>query len=231
MGIIWAYRLFFSTNSEDTTKWIKLIAYWVIWIMIILSAQYIWTIIFQDLFQSWNATGINWVNLAITLYEKIAYPFIKIIIYLALGALFLILAWKTFSFITSWDGSAQKKAWTMIWWSALSMLIIIWAKQIVEAIYGKQEQVMNQSAQTLWEIWTWILADKSIPILYTVINWVMWLTSLVVLVIILVQTFEILMNPDKADNRQRIWKSILYIFIGILIIWAGYLITNFVVIN
>jgi hypothetical protein len=59
----------------------------------------------------------------------------------------------------------------------------------------------------------------------------MWLTSLVVLIIILVQTFEILMNPDKAENRQKIWKSILYIFIGILIIGSWYLITNFLIIN
>lgn len=231
IGMIWAYKLFFSSSAEETTKWVQLIAYWILWIIIILSARYIWSVIFEDLFQFWNATGINWVDLAMQLYEKIAYPFIKIIVYLALGALFLVLAWKTFSFITSGDGSAQKKAWTMIAWSTVSMLIIIWAKQIVEAVYGKQAQVMNESAQTLWEIWSWILADKSIPILYSVINRVMWLTSLIVLIIILVQTFEILMNPDKADNRQRIWKSIIYIFIGILIIWAGYLITNFLIIN
>lgn len=231
MWILWAYRLLFSSSSEETTKWIQLVAYWVIWIIIILSARYIWTVIFQDLFQSWNPTAINGVELSMMLYQKIAYPFIKIAVYLALWALFLVLAWKTFSFITSWDWSAQKKAWTIIAWSTIAMLIIIGSKQIVEAIYGKQAQVMNESAQTLWEIWTWILADKNIPILYSVINRVMWLTSLVVLIIILIQTFEILMNPDKADNRQRIWKSILYIFIWILIIWAGYLITNFVVIN
>jgi len=206
MGIIWAYKLFLSTNAEETTKGIKLIIYWVIWIMIMLSARYIWNIIFQDLFQSWNITWLTWVDLAMQIYEKIAYPFIKITIYLALWVLFVILAWKAFSFIANEDWLAQKKAWAMI-------------------------GLMNESAQTLGEIWSWILADKSIPILYTVINRVMWLTSLVVLVIILVQTFEILMNPDKADNRQRIWKSILYIFIGILIIWAGYLITNFVIIN
>jgi hypothetical protein len=59
----------------------------------------------------------------------------------------------------------------------------------------------------------------------------MGLTALIVLIIILVQTFEILTNPDKAENRQKIWKSILYIFIGILIIGAWYLITNFLIIN
>jgi len=37
----------------------------------------------------------------------------------------------------------------MIARSTISMLIIIASKQIVEAIYGKQNEVMNESAQTL----------------------------------------------------------------------------------
>ncbi len=232
--LIWVigwYRLFFSTSVEETTKWTQLILYWVIGIIIILSSRYMGTVIFEEMFQSWDAVWINWVDLAMQIYEKIAYPFIKIAVYLALWILFLLLAWKAFTFMTNTDGTAQKKAGTMIGRSAISMLIIMWAKQIVEAVYGKQAEVMNTSAQTLGEIGSWVLADKNIPILYSVINWVMWLTSLVVLIIILVQTFEILMNPDKADNRQRIWKSIIYIFIGILIIGAGYLITNFLIIN
>jgi len=36
---------------------------------------------------------------------------------------------------------------------------------------------------------------------------------LVVLIIIVFQTFQILMNPDKAENRQKIGKSIIYIFV------------------
>ncbi len=236
IGIIWAYRLFFSTSAEETKKWMQLLIYWVLWIIIILSARYMGTVIFEEMFKSWNAlvgtnTDIKWVDLAMQLYERIAYPFIKMITYLALGAMFIVLAGKVFSFITKPDEWSQKKAWIMIAWSAVSMLIIIWAKQIVEAIYGKQADVMNENAQTLWEIWTGILADKSIPLLYSVINWVMWLTSLIVLVIIVFQTFQILTNPDKADNRQRIWKSLIYIFIGILIIGAWYLLTNFLVIN
>ena len=229
--IIWAYKLFFSSNAEDTKKWIQLIIYGILWIVIILSARYIWSVIFEDMFQSWDAVWMNWVHLAQTLYNKIAYPFIKVIIYIVLWVLFIILAWKVFGFITNSDGSGQKKATTMIARSAISMIIIIWAKQIVEAIYWKQEQVLNESAQNLWELWTWILADKSIPILYTVINWIMWFTALVILIIIIFQTFQILTNPDKAENRQKIGKSIIYIFIWILIIWAGYVLTNFLVIN
>ncbi len=229
--IIWAYRLMFSSSAEETKNWVQLIVYWIIWIIIILSAKYIWSVIFEDIFQSGNTIALNWVDISTQLYEKIAYPFIKIVVYLALWWLFVVIAAKAFSFITKWDESSPKKAATIIWWSTIWMLIIIWAKQIVEAIYGKKSEVLNTSAQNLWEIGTGLLADKNIPLLYSVINWVMWLTSLVVLVIIIFQTFQILTNPEKADNRQKIWKSIIYIFVWILIIWAGYLLTNFLVIN
>lgn len=229
--IIWAYKLFFSSNAEDTKKWIQLIIYWVLGIIIILSARYIGSIIFEDMLQSWDAVWINWVDLANQLYNKIAYPFIKMVIYLVLWVLFLVLAWKVLWLISKSDGSSQKQATTMIARSSIAMLIIIWAKQIVEAVYWKQNEVLNKNAQNLWDIWTWLLADKSIPILYNIINWVMWLTSLIVLIIIIFQTFQILTNPEKAENRQRIWKSIIYIFVGILIIGAWYIIANFLVIN
>lgn len=94
----------------------------------------------------------------------------------------------------------------MIARSAISILVIIWAKQLVEAVYWKQDDVLTQNAQNLWDMWGWILANKSIPILYTAINRIMWLTSLVVLIIIIFQTFQILVNPDKSENRQRIGK-------------------------
>lgn len=231
VGIIWIYRMFFTDSAEETKKWLQLILYWALGIIIIFSAKYIWTVIFENLFEAWNASWITWVDLSIKIYEQIAYPFIKIIIYLALWWLFLILAGKAFSFITNTDWSSQKKAISMISRSTIAMLIIIWAKQIVEAVFGKEDQVLNPNPQNLGDIGTWILADKSIPLIYSIINRVLWLTSLVILIIILIQTFQILVDPQKSDNRQRIWKSIVYMFIGILVIWAGYLITNFLIIN
>lgn len=231
IGIIWAYKLFFSSSADETKKWIQLVIYWMLGIIIILSSRYIWNIIFQEMFNAGDASTINWVELASIIYNQIAYPFIKILIYLVLWVLFVILAWKVVWLISKSDGSWQKKAGNIIAWSAISMLLIIAAKQIVEAIYGKQDDVLYQSAQNLWELGGGILSNKSIPILYSVINWIMWITALVVLVIIIFQAFQILTNPDKAENWQKLGKSILYIFIWILIIWTGYVLTNFLIIN
>ena len=230
MWIIWWYQIVTSDKPEAMKQWVMKVVWWIVWIIFILSAKYIWTVIF-NIFAEWNMQGVdslNWVTFASELYTRIAYPFIKMAIYLVLWVLFLILAGKTISIVTSGD---IKKAGTIIAWTAISILAIIWAKQIVEAVYGKQSDVLNKNALNLWDLWSGVLANKSIPLVYDVINWVLWITAVVILILILVHTFKILTNPSKADNRQSLWKSLLYIFIWIMVIWVGYLITNLLIIN
>jgi hypothetical protein len=110
------------------------------------------------------------------------------------------------------------------------MLIIIWAKQIVEAIYGKQNAVIKDITN-LWEVGSGILADRNIPILYQVINYALWIASLVILVIIIIQTMNLLMKPDDPAQIKSIKNSLLYMFIGILLLGTWYLIVNFAIIN
>jgi hypothetical protein len=57
--------------------------------------------------------------------------------------MFVILVTRVITFLFGSDADAQKKAGTLIGWNVLSMLIIIGAKQIVEAIYGKQADVVR----------------------------------------------------------------------------------------
>ena len=62
--IIWAYKLFFSDKEEDLKKWVMLVIYWIVWIIIILSARYIWSVIFEDILQSWDTVWLNWADIA-----------------------------------------------------------------------------------------------------------------------------------------------------------------------
>ena len=59
----------------------------------------------------------------------------------------------------------------------------------------------------------------------------MGLTAFFLLVIIVIQTYQMLVDPDDAAQLTKIRKTIMYAFIGIMIIGAGYLITNFVIIQ
>lgn len=110
------------------------------------------------------------------------------------------------------------------------MLVIIWAKQIVEVIYGKQDQILA-NATNLGEIWSGILADKHIPILYQVINYALGISALVILVIIILQTIKLLMKPDDPAQIKSIKNSLFYMLIWILVLGSGYLIVNFAIIN
>jgi len=229
-AILWFYKIMFSNEDTATKEWTRYIIFWVVGIILIMSAKFIGQNVFDML---WTPEGgvITWANMAIWLYNKILYPFIKLAIYLVLGAMFVILVTRVITFLFGTDADAQKKAGTLIGWNIISMFIIIWAKQIVEAIYGKQDLVTSQNATNLGEIGSGVLADKNIPILYQIINYALGIASLVILVIIIVQTIKLLMKPDDPAQIKSIKNSLLYMFIGILILGAGYLIVNFAIIN
>lgn len=231
--IFWAYKMLFSSDEKEVWNGLKMVIMGVIWIIIMMSAKYLGKAI-MEIFQNWQISGnsdLNWVQLATDLYTKIAYPFIKIILYLALFVIFVILLWKSIKLFTKTDWTSQKASLTMIGWAAVSILVIIWAKTMVEAIYWKQAEVLNSNSTNLWEIGTWILADKDIPLLYTILNRVVWIVSLVIFILFLVQWFKILLNPGKAENFQKLWKNVLFTVIWLLVIWAVYLLTNVLIVN
>lgn len=227
-AILWFYKIMFSSDDKAIKEWTNYIIYWVIGIILIMSAKFIGQNVF-DLITP--ASGqIKWYEIASWLYDKIIYPFIKFAIYLVLGAMFVILVSRVITFLFGSDSDAQKKAWTLIAWNVIAMLIIIWAKQIVEAIYGKQLAVVKDITN-LWDVWSWILADRNIPILYQIINYALGIASLVILVIIIIQTIKLLTKPDDPAQIKNIKNSLLYMFIWILILGAWYLIVNFAIIN
>ena len=228
--MIWAYKLLFSSDEKQISTWLKMVAFWVIWIILMISAKYIWSVLFEDIFESGNVNDMTWIQLSKNIYDKIAYPFIKIALYLALAVIFVILVWKSISLITKTDWSNQKTALWMIGRCAISILVIIWAKNIVEAVYGKQNEVFD-AASNLGDIWSWILADKNIPILYHIITRAIGIIWLVILILLIIQWFKILINPSKAENFQKLWKNILYTVIWLFIIGIVYLLANAFILN
>ncbi|MDR0859449.1 MAG: hypothetical protein LBO09_00230 [Candidatus Peribacteria bacterium] len=105
------------------------------------------------------------------------------------------------------------------------------AKQLVEAVYGNKDRVINENATSLGDVGTGIFETQNIPIVYDVINWVMTLTAFVVLVLIIFQTFQMLMKPDDAEMPKKIRKTLIYVIAGVLVIGAGYIISNVLLIN
>ena len=80
-------------------------------------------------------------------------------------------------------------------------------------------------------MWEEILEFESIPLIAQIINWVMWLTMFIILVLIIIQWYKILTKPDDPKTREGMKKAILYILIWVLVIWASYIISNVLVLN
>jgi hypothetical protein len=115
-------------------------------------------------------------------------------------------------------------------WNIIAMLIMIWAEKIVEVIYWNKDKVVKDISN-LWEVGTWILATKNIPLVYDIINRILWLTTFVILIIIIAQTIQLLLKPDNAEQIKKMKNSLIYIFLGIIVIGAWYLIVNFLIVN
>ena len=80
-------------------------------------------------------------------------------------------------------------------------------------------------------MWSQILQYESVPLVAQIINWAMWLTMFIVLVLIIVQAYKMFTKPDDPKNRESLKKTLLYIIIWVLVIGASYIISNVLVIN
>ena len=227
-----------TSDSEDKMKeGMRLIIFGVLWVIIMMSANFLaeWLVwedgIITGQFDSAAGDNPSWVQMAQKLYEKIMFPFIKMALYLAAWALFFVMAAKVITFAISTDETAKKKAWWIIIWCVVWIFIIMWSKQLVEAVFGKQDAVLNDKARWINEVWNPLPEFHSIQLISQVINWVMWLTMFVVVVLIIIQGYRMFTKPDDPKNRERLKKTLLYVLIWILVIWASYVISNIVVLN
>jgi hypothetical protein len=231
VAIIGFYKMMFSDSEEWIKEWSKYLIRWMIGIVIMMSSRYLAsTVLFDNIFVWWNMQTFNGIDIANILYEQAVFPFIKIAMYLAMGVLFIIIAARVLSYLTSPSEEVKKQALTLIAWNIIGILVILWSKQIVELIYGQQADVMEDTAQNLGDIGTGLLSGN-LPILYTIINWIMGLAAFIILIIIILQTYQLLVNPTNEETMGKIKKNFLYITIGVLVIGAGYVITNFLIIN
>lgn len=249
VAFFWWYKIMTSSKEDSLKDWVKLVAFWVLWIIVMVSARFLATslvwdngVITEQFSNATNDRQPNWIIFADDLYNTVMYPFIKIALYFVVWILFFIMAGKVIGFITATDDSVKKKAGGLIVRCVVWILIVMWSKQIVEAVMWKQESVLKRVEIINWqgaesvptridEQWNSILEFWSAPLVAQIINWVMWLTMFFIMVLIIIQWYKIFTKPDDPKVREGLKKTILYIAIWIIVIGTAYIISNVLVVN
>lgn len=230
VAMIGFYQILTSSEDSKIKTWVHTLVYWVIWIILMYSAKYLTNVIFEGIFNSWRVQHLETTEIISQIYSQMAYPFLKIAIYLSLGILVVLMIVRVFTYITAQDDSTKKKSMWVIAWTTIGMLLITWAKQIVEAVYWQASQVNQGNKTNLRSIGTKMLDPEDLPILYNVINWALWLAAFALLVMIIFQTYKLLTKPDDASTFTSLKKTIIYALWGVLLIGAAYLLANLFII-
>lgn len=233
--IVWLYDIMFS-GKEEIEKGAKYIAYGVIGIVIIQSAKFITSTYFgivERVTPSNNATpSLTFSQTAYELYNQLVMPFIEVFMYAIIGILFVILLVHVIRFITSSEEDVAAKAKGVVVSNVVGIMVILLAKTMVETIYGKQADVVKATNPVnLWDVGSGILTGADFTVFFSIINYVLWFLGLIILIIIVLQTYQLLVNPTSDEMIKKIKTNMLYIVIWLAIIALAYVIVNFIIIQ
>lgn len=231
LALIGFYKMFFSESADALSSWFGYVTWWVIGIVIMMLAPFIANTIYDTVLNRGENTAFSAILAVGQIYDLIVYPILKLLIYIVLGVLFIMLISRVFSYLSATQEEVIQKTRTTLVAIVVWMIVILWSNEVVEFIYGKEADIRNQNATQISEVWSPLLADPNLPIFYEIVRWIMALAVFAVLVIIIVQAFRLLMKPDDSEIISEIKSNLIYVFIGVLVIWASYLITNFFLIT
>ncbi len=228
VAIFGFYKLMLSSKDWDQIKWLDYIIWWVIGIIVIQSASFIASNYADLIINLKVSSQLNTLPEAI--YNSIVFPFLQMTIYIVLWILFVTLLINVIKFITSADEKVVANSKNIIINNIIGIIVIMLAKEVVQFVYGKQE-ALKISTNNLWNIGTSLLSLDNVKVVYNIINRALSIISFVILVIIIYQSYLLLLNPTDDKQIWVIKKNFLYIFIGLVLIWFCYLIVNILFIS
>ena len=227
MGIIGLYELLGSTKDDGTKKWFNYILWWALWIIVIMSANFLADTLVNGWIFVYDAQNqFLWGMTAQRIYQRLMFPFLKFFMYIAIGVLFILALIRTMTMLFNPKDDSSKQARTIIIWNAIWILVIIFAKNIIETVFGLEQDVVASNATSLWQIGSWVLADKQVPYIYTIINYIISFIGFFLIVIIIIQAVQLLTNPTDEAVQKKMRTNFIYIFIWLVIIATSYVITN-----
>lgn len=232
VAILGMYQMFTSDKDDATKKGMNYLIRGVVGIIVMVSASFLADTVVNGWIFAYSASWELLGNIsAQRIYRKMIFPFLKMAMLLVMGVLFLIALFRTFEFITSPSDDVKKKAKTIILRNSFWILFVIFAKRIIEAIYGTEAQVTSVNTTNLGQIGWGILEDKQLPFAYTVINWAMGLLGIFLLAMIILQSIKLLTDPTDEGTQKALRKNVVYMIIGLIIMATAYVVTNFIIVK
>ncbi len=230
IAFIWFYSLMFSEKEDERKKWQNFFIWWTIWVVLIVSARFLVDTLFWDSWTSWILWIWSWdynpIDIAEKLYRDIISKFFYMAMYLVIWILFIILVINLIKLISSPDKEDIKKnSKTIIVWNTIWIIIVLSAKNIIKTFYSKMAW-----STSLWDQ-NPILESKSLPWLYTILNYFLWFVAFAITIFIIYQAFQLLLKPNDEATYKNLKKYFVYSLVWILIIWWVYLIANFFIIK
>lgn len=231
-SIFWFMEIMLSDGEDKRKKWIDYFIWWVVGIIIFVSAEFIFNGLYgiiNELTQdtTWSQSRTIFAEKA---YGDIIYPFIKLAMYLLMAGLFVTLLVKSISYVTDPTEKAPEQWKNIIISAAMWILVITLAKTLVEAVYSKQSDIKNSAWTLIGKgiLWAW---PDQYKVIFNIINYFLWFTAFFILCIIIYQWYLMLFNTNTEDSIKKMRKNLLYIFWWLVLIGLSYLIVNLVALD
>ena len=212
--LVISLRLIFASNTEEATEGFKK---WIIWITLGLIVMQL-AFIFVDVLAN-RAIG---ATLAKSLYDTIVSPLVMLLLTLA-SIFFLAMAIFAFYRLVTANGNEEAvSSWKMtIIYAIIWFIIVRFAKEIVEAFYGRLTICWWGNVCNILEI------SAGVNIIITIINWLNGFVAIVMIIMIIYAGVQIMLSHGDEEKIKKWKNSLLYIFIGMLILITNYLILTF----
>ncbi len=223
VAIIGFYGLMSSEKAEDITKSLNYIIRGSIGIVVLFFAPFFVNQLVGETGQMGIVTqlkniimGGSAVTLGNALYTVIS-PLLRLAFYIIGGVLFIMLLVNAIQLLFNPNDDVTTKARVMFTWNAIWIVIIVLSKTIVERIYGQEGKAIIENPDLAW--------------LGSVISRGIGFLAFIMLGIMIYIGFNLITRPLDQENFARLKRSIIYLAMGLLLMWWAYLVARFLIIQ
>lgn len=218
ISIVMVIKLIFWENTEEEQKKLKMWILWAsIWIMVMQIAFSVYKILFDRDVWAWLWRSFS---------ERLVEPFTQM---LMLFASFLFIAIGIYAFykmVTAGGDEDKVSKWKMIIFQAIIWFIVIkFADIVVKNTFNPDcgwGGILSYYGTNICENIT-----ENAKIITTLLNWINSFLAIAIVLMIMYAGFLVLTSAGDSDKHDKAKKILLYVGIGLLILFTSYLILTF----